>query len=81
MSAFLEGLEKERNVDFIFDEALMKDLRINGIFKSRYLEEYLNELLKSSGHTLVKARENVYVIIPEELRWDYGKNSQNYLKQ
>jgi hypothetical protein len=49
------------------------------VLKSLYLEDYLETLLKSSGQAMVKARENVFFIIPEKLRWDYGKNGQSYL--
>lgn len=79
LGTYLAELEKNRNIDFIYSEELVKSLRINGVLKSIYLEEYLEGLLQTTGHTIVKARNNVFFIVPEKLRWEYGKNNENYM--
>lgn len=77
--SFLKEIEKNREVDFIFDKEIISPLIVTGVSKGMYFNTYLNVLLEFNGLRLVNSGTSTFFIIEEALKWEYGSNEAYYI--
>lgn len=79
---FLTRVEKDQNIDFIYDENLFGNFGMNGIGFKRKATEYLEIYFAAFELDFVLVQPNVALIIPSELASRFtSKNDYVILKQ
>jgi hypothetical protein len=72
LSDFLQQMEQEHSIDFIYDRAVVAPITVSGVTNGTYLNTYLNLLLGQYKLKLLRASPGVYFILKEADTEDTG---------
>lgn len=76
---YLSEVEKEHNVDFVFDGDIVGNFSVNGVIDQHGLLDYLTEYFSAWGFDVVLVKPNVAVILPSELASRFNQKNGFYV--
>lgn len=79
LDAFLQEVEQKHDIDFIYEEDALNGLMVSGVDKKMYLSHYLAFVLEPFKLKVVKVKSNLFLIIDEAEKMEYGTRKGNYL--
>ena len=74
---YLNRIEKEYGVDFIYDSKQLEPISINGITEDKYLVDYLDNGFRNLN--AIKLNDQIVVIVNKQLGYEFGKKKDNYI--
>lgn len=75
----LREVEEKYNVDFLFDSEEVNAITISGIRQKIYFNSFMDVALRPYNLKLVDVQPDVYYIVKENLRWQFGKKEEDYI--
>ena len=77
LSRYLHSVEKDYDVNIVFNEIKIEALTINGVEKATRLLDYLGDYLIQ--YDVVKLNENLLFIVEKDISKNIGTNKSNYV--